>query len=151
MKVELKQRVKIASLELIGTVTKVNKKTARVEYVNEEGETVEALFDLADLKPAEVKSQNNQLKAYRQNYKKCHTAAGDPSLNNGDELAQYLEGKDHIEVCRIADSLTPNKDGESHMMRYQKLNNGSKRMNAGNKIRAALKRESITIEEVKAA
>lgn len=90
------------------------------------------------------------LAKYRKNYKPMVAASGRKSLSNGDELASVLEYKDHDQVVALAEVVLGLRTGEL-MEKYQHLNNGSKRMNAGNRIRGALKRGDITIEDIKKA
>ena len=51
------------------------------------------------------------------------------------------------EVCELADRFTPIKDGQSHWERYQRLNEGQRRMNSGNKLRAAIKRGELIVSD----
>jgi hypothetical protein len=95
------------------------------------------------------RSLASQMAKYRSRYQRSVSASGDASLNNGDDMAVFLEGKNEIEVCELADKWTPIKDGQKHMLRYAKLNNGQKRMNAGNKLRAAAKKGAIAIDPKK--
>ena len=84
-------------------------------------------------------NQAKQLKKYRERYQLSVTYAGDKSLNNGDAVAKFLEQKTPDEVCRIADDVCGVEAG-FHSKKYEKLNLGSQRMNAGNKIRARVKK-----------
>ena len=117
--------------------------------------TIDALFasgDLTEKQEAKVEeleqelfpttdgsNQAKQLKKYRERYQLSVTYAGDKSLNNGDAVAKFLEQKTPDEVCRIADDVCGVEAGW-HATKYQKLNLGSQRMNAGNKIRARVKK-----------
>jgi hypothetical protein len=89
---------------------------------------------------------SNQLRKYRARYQRSVAASGSKSLNNGDALAAYLEMKTGKEVCELADKFLP-MDGQTHFERYARLNEGQKRMNAGNKLRAAVKNNLITVTE----
>jgi hypothetical protein len=91
-----------------------------------------------DLTKAGKVTMAEQLRKYRHNY---HVSAGPngKSLNNGDELARYLEGKDWRQVCELADQVLDVELG-FHATKYERLNVGQRRMNAGNRIRAAVKR-----------
>lgn len=84
---------------------------------------------------------------YRDRYQLSIAASGAKSLNNGDELAKFLEMKTGKEVCELADQHTPIKDGQTHWERYERLNEGQKRMNSGNKLRAAAKKGLIVVTE----
>ena len=92
------------------------------------------------------------LKRYRD---KGHYAHSDGfnglSLNNGDDTALSLAMFEPARVIAIAENVLPNiKKGELKA-KYKKLNPGMQRMNAGNRIRAALKNGAITKTALKAA
>lgn len=88
------------------------------------------------------------LSKYRERYVVSIAPSGRKSLSTGDELAQLLEMLTGKRVCLIAEQALK-IDGLWE--KYQNLNNGQQRMNAGNRIRAALKRGEISIEDVAAA
>jgi ATP-dependent Clp protease ATP-binding subunit ClpA len=115
-------------------------------------EVAQLAADVAEMEGAlsEAQQMSGQLAKYRGGYVVSVTATGSKSLSNGDDLATYLEAKTWQEVCAIADKHTPIKGGQTHADRYEKLNNGQKRMNAGNKLRAAIKREVLTVEAIAA-
>ena len=106
----------------------------------------EALAEEADNEEKEY-TMSNHLSKYRERYQISIAASGAKSLNNGDDLAQYLEMKTAKEVCDLADIFTPNKDGQPHIERYARLNEGQKRMNSGNKLRAKAKKGEIEVTE----
>lgn len=91
-------------------------------------------------------AMSKHLAKYRERYQKSVAASGAKSLNNGDELAKFLEMKTGKEVCELADKFVP-LEGQTHFERYERLNEGQKRMNSGNKLRAALKKGAITMTE----
>lgn len=92
-------------------------------------------------------NMSQHIALYRARYQMAISATGNKSLNNGDAMAEFLEGKTGKEVCDLADVYTPNKDGQPHFERYARLNEGQKRMNSGNKLRAAYKAGKIDITE----
>lgn len=91
---------------------------------------------------------------YRQKYaenakkheRKAHTATGRNSLNNGDQLAIAMENLLPSEVCDVADDVFKQPKG-THATKYGHLNEGMRRMNAGNRIRGAVKRNEISVED----
>lgn len=89
------------------------------------------------------------LNKYRVRYEPSICAGGRKSLNNGDDLAQLLAGLTPESVCRLADAALALGDGFCET-RYANLNRGQRRMNAGNRLRAALKREAVTFEAIEA-
>ena len=106
--------------------------------------------ELAKNVVTEAAAMSGQLARYRVGYKVSITASGSKSLSNGDEVATFLQMKTPEEVCRIADYVCDQPLGW-HEAKYESLNPGQKRMNAGNKIRARVKKGEITIDEIKAA
>lgn len=71
-------------------------------------------------------------------YKPVISAGGNSSLDNGDEVAKMLRGKELAEVYKVV----AKKTGESIrqlQINYKHLNVGMQRMNLGNKLRAALR------------
>jgi hypothetical protein len=95
--------------------------------------------------PGSAASMSQQLQRYRGKYQTCVTARGAKSLNNGDPVAQLLEGKDWSEVCKLADEVL-NEEPGFHAQKYERLNPGQRRMNSGNRIRAAWKRGEFQID-----
>jgi len=76
------------------------------------------------------------LRKARQHYTKALRPDGTPTAHCGDLIAKVLLESDPLEVCSFADSICEEAPGH-HAQRYAALNNGQKRMNSGNKIRAA--------------
>jgi hypothetical protein len=90
-----------------------------------------------------------QLMKYRDKYVR-YDRGGMASLDNGDAIAQLLRGADISNILRAADRLTGKEDGY-HASRYAARNHGAKRMNAGNVIRGAARRDELTLAQVKDA
>lgn len=67
-------------------------------------------------------------------YKKTKTASGSTSYNNGDEVAEKLEGKDLEAVYALA-SKTLKVDEKELRAKYKHLNAGMQRMALGNRMR----------------
>ena len=101
--------------------------------------------ELALLTPGARKARH--LAAYKPNYFPTKSAVGNSSLHNGDPLAMTLAESSPEEVMEVAEVIAGLKKGEL-AARYVKLNNGAKRMNAGNIIRARVKSEVVTVDEV---
>lgn len=95
------------------------------------------------------RDMSGTLLKYRGEYVPATSYNGNPSLNNGDTVAEVLEGMSPDEVCFLAD-LVFSTEQIKHIEKYQGLNPGQRRMNAGNRIRAAVRRGDITVEEVRA-
>jgi hypothetical protein len=76
------------------------------------------------------------LRKARQHYTKALRPDGTPTAHCGDLIAKVLLESDPLQVCSFADSICEEAPGH-HAQRYAALNNGQKRMNSGNKIRAA--------------
>lgn len=90
------------------------------------------------------------LDRYKAGYKETVAYSGSKSQNNGDTVAQFLAGLAPEDVMRIAERLLEMEAG-TLVAKYEGLNPGQKRMNSGNRIRAAVKRGDATIDDVKAA
>lgn len=88
------------------------------------------------------------LNRYRGNYEPHLTPRGKKSLSNGDWLALQLAGLTPAEVMVVASSAL---DQPGLTGRYAHLNPGQQRMNAGNRLRAAIKKDSGMIARVEAA
>lgn len=90
-----------------------------------------------------------QLRKHRAKYQT--TSTNDRlSLDNGDDVATLLRGATPEQVVAAAEVLLGLPTGEL-AAKYAKLNNGQRRMNAGNRIRGAIKRGDKTAAEAKAA
>ena len=100
----------------------------------------------------EVRSAAATLKKYRDkgNYQYSDGYAG-LSLNNGDSTALSLKMFDPARVMAIAEAVLPGIEKGELAKRYGKLNPGMQRMNAGNRIRAAIKKGTITKAALKRA
>lgn len=98
----------------------------------------------------EAHQMSSQLAKYRASYKTGLTASGAKSLHNGDDLASFLEMKTPEQVCSLADWACDEVLG-FHEGKYAKLNPGQQRMNAGNKLRARLKKGEFTMDEIRNA
>lgn len=90
------------------------------------------------------------LRKYRTLYVPNTSCNGNASVDNGDEVAEILRGRTPDEICAIADHLFGELPG-THWEKYQHLNLGSRRMNAGNRIRALIRRGDKTIADLEAA
>ena len=97
----------------------------------------------------EKRSMADTLKQHRGNYVHTDGYAG-LSINNGDDVAAMLAMFEPDRVIAIAEAVLQMDKG-ALAARYAKLNNGQKRMNAGNRIRAAYKKKLITKTDIQKA
>lgn len=99
-----------------------------------------------------VRTAAATLKKYRDqgNYSHSDGFSG-LSLNNGDTTALSLAMFDPKRVMAIAEAVLPGLAKGELAKRYAKLNPGMQRMNSGNRIRAALKKGTITNAQLKKA
>jgi len=67
----------------------------------------------------------------REKYQTVRTASGSKSLNNGDDVANALQGMNVDELYEVATKFL----GEDYREKYSNLNIGMQRMNLGNRIR----------------
>ena len=88
------------------------------------------------------------IRKYREDYIKTVSYSGNNSLDNGDEVAEVLRGMSPNETCALADKVFQ-QEPMHHWERWQHLNAGSRRMNAGNRIRGAVKRGEVTAQELR--
>ena len=86
------------------------------------------------------------LRKARERYVKVKSAAGKNSMDNGDLVAKLLRDHGPAEVVALAERLLGLDCGEL-AEKYALLNPGQKRMNAGNRIRGAIKRGEITEDQ----
>lgn len=95
---------------------------------------------------AEVKvyKMNDHLTKYKPRYIHITSGSGNSSLCNGDDVAQRLAGKTPADVLALAERLL----GIDLKTRYAGLNPGQIRMNCGNRIRNAVKKGTVTLEQV---
>jgi len=100
-----------------------------------------------DLSSIPVREMRAQLAQARERYTKTTSYGGETSYDNGDEVAELLRGLEPQEVCAVADTAL-GADAGYHQSRYGHLNPGQQRMNAGNRIRAALKSAKITLDAI---
>jgi hypothetical protein len=87
------------------------------------------------------------LSRYRPGYKVSITPNGRKSRFNGDDVAVALEGVEPAQIIAAAEKLLGFKKCDLRK-KYAGMNNGQQRMNAGNRIRAAVKRGDVTVDEV---
>jgi hypothetical protein len=84
---------------------------------------------------------------YRGGYVKAVSYTSGPTLDNGDAVAQALRGHSPEQVCAIADAIFGEPIG-THFERWIHLNIGQRRMNAGNRLRAAAKKDESILESI---
>ena len=95
----------------------------------------------------EKPSMTDQLREARKRYTASKSSKGSTSAHNGDELATLLAGCSPEEVCTTAEKLAELKKGEL-VNKYGHLNPGQVRMCSGNRIRAMVKKEAVTVDDV---
>jgi hypothetical protein len=111
-----------------------------------EGKTKPAAPAPGGAKP--VRRQAETLARYRANYVASVSATGAKSLSCGDDVASFLSGLAVLDVVALAERVCELPAG-TLLTKYDRLNTGSKRMNAGNRIRAAVKAGDTTLPELK--
>ena len=92
-------------------------------------------------------SMSDHMKKYRENYTASKTASGTASMHNGSKLAILLSGSTPEAVVATAERVLDLKSGEL-ATKYAHLNPGSRRMNAGNRLKFALKRGDIKMDDI---
>ncbi len=102
-------------------------------------------------KQAERNAQmSGTLKKYREGYTDSVTANGRKSKVCGDDLSFAMEAVLPTRAMAVAESLLELETGFL-AAKYERLNEGQRKMNSVNRIRAAIKRADLTIKDVKAA
>jgi len=125
-------------------------KKAKAPTKAEQAKIEKAKLKLLDMEEAEVKSMSSTMLKYRKAYEPSLSASGRKSLNSGDEIAHLLSGLEPRAVIAAAERLLGLKINEL-WAKYANLNLGQQRMNAGNRIRGAVKRGDATVKDVKKA
>lgn len=115
------------------------------------------ILSLAAKQDDEEKSLSNTMKKYRKKYTKTTAYNGLPTVNNGlptvnngDKVAEALAKLAPNEVVDLAEKVLGLADGEL-WEKYSHLNPGQQRMCSGNRIRAAVKKGTITAKDVTTA
>ena len=114
----------------------------------DQGEEDDEADQLEDEGEEDEKRMSSQLEKYRKNYLDSVSSSGKKSKISGDEVSLALVNLTPEEVMEAAEKILGLPDGELKA-RYDHLNPGQKRMNAGNGVRAAIKRGDITIDDMK--
>jgi len=99
------------------------------------------------VKQTKKPSMTDQLKEARKRYTVSKSAKGTTSAHNGDDVATLLAGNTPEVVCSTAEKLAGLKAGEL-VKKYGHLNPGQMRMCAGNRIRALVNKEVVTVDDV---
>ena len=92
-------------------------------------------------------TMTEQLKEARKGYTASKSSKGSTSAHNGDDFATLLAGCSPEDVCATAEKLADLKAGEL-VKKYGHLNPGQMRMCSGNRIRAMVKKEAVTVDDV---
>lgn len=107
------------------------------------------LDDDEDEEESESSKMTRILAEHRKGYDKTTAHDGKPTFDNGDDLAHAMRQMHPVEAMQLANMVVQPFDPEfDAFLAYGHLNNGQKRMNSGNKIRGAIKREEVTVQEV---
>lgn len=92
-----------------------------------------------------VYTMQGHLEKYKSRYVTITSGSGNSSQCNGDPVAQALAGKTPDEVVALASRLL----GLDFQTKYAGLNPGQRRMNCGNRIRSAVKKGALNMEQLK--
>ncbi len=105
------------------------------------------LMEVAACFEAGKRDMSSTLNKYRETYEDTAAYSGRLSKHNGDDVAKLLAGATPEAVMAAAEVLLSLEEGEL-VAKYAKLNPGQRRMNAGNRIRAAIKRGDTEVEQL---
>lgn len=109
----------------------------------------EGKYRAKDIEPMEQDgeySMAKHIRKYRERYVRVKSYTGGSSMNNGDPVAKLFEGRSPLECMQLAEQVLELADGEL-VAKYEHLNPGQQRMNAGNRIRGAIKRGELEVTE----
>lgn len=99
------------------------------------------------LQPPKDRTMSGTLRRYRERYEDTVSYTNRMSKHNGDKVAKLLQGLTPQQVMEAAERLLGLEEGEL-VAKYNSLNPGQQRMNAGNRIRASVKKGEHTMEEL---
>ena len=94
------------------------------------------------------RSKADQMRQYKQRYETFQGPNGELSMDNGDDVALILRGAAPETVMRAAEKLKGLEPG-TLATRYANRNNGAKRMNSGNQIRALIRNGEVSVTKLK--
>jgi len=97
--------------------------------------------------PTPTPTMSQHLGSFREAYTKVKGATGQASAHCGDDLASLLVGLGPTEVVALASKLL-NLDLARD---YSHLNPGQRRMNAGNRLRGAVRAGRLTLSKIETA
>jgi hypothetical protein len=108
------------------------------------------LAEIAVLRAKVGKRQMGEILAqYRVGYENSHTPSGRASKRCGDDLSKLLTGLDGTQTIRLAERVLE-LEADFLFDKYSSLNEGQRRMNAGNRLRGGIKRGDYDLSHVKA-
>lgn len=120
-------------------------KARRADFELVDDDEMAEIADTEDDDPEEATSKMaGTLAKYRTRYVPTVAASGKKSLHTGDAVSMALEYREWDEVTRICAELL-GLDYSELLMKYAHLNKGARRMNCGNRIRAAFKKGDATV------
>lgn len=141
--------VKITESGLVGLITKISK-NGWIEVTRyEQDEEITTKHRPAELEKLKIQNMSSTLARYRVGYKDAVNASGKKTKICGDELSQAFLSLDPEQTMAKAEQFL-NLEPGFLKEKYAKLNPGQKKMNSTNRVRAALKRGDITIEQITA-
>lgn len=110
--------------------------TGLIEDASDNDDVEEALDEAEE----HASKMAEALRKARQRYVKTTRPNGAATAHNGDVIAKELRDYEPEDVCKLADRIFALPIG-THLAKYDHLNNGQKRMNAGNRIRGAWRKQ----------
>lgn len=109
---------------------------------------LEWLLAVAALLDTDKQAMAEILAKYRVRYETCTTASGRKSKRCGDEVSVLFTGLDWNQSALFAELALGLEIGELRE-KYAHLNNGQIRMNSSNRVRGAVKRGDLTVEDLR--
>jgi len=132
--------------ELLEQIADIDPEAAKAMAKAKKAELEQWLEEYDEPEDITASKMADTLRKARERYVKVKSAAGKDSMDNGDLVAKLLRERTPSDVVAAAEKLLGLECGEL-AAKYELLNPGQKRMNAGNRIRGAISRGDITEEE----
>jgi hypothetical protein len=136
------KKVRLSSLELLPQDEQDEQDEIDMNDADVESSGIEEAEEEQDASPLA-----RQMRKYRAGYTAGVNASGSKTLTTGDRLAEALLPLFPAGVCALADVVLQEAPG-FHAARYAILNPGQQRMNAGNRIRAWLRKNESSTDAV---
>lgn len=138
--------------ELINAIRELNNDLSLTELRKQKKAELETILlnlqepETDDEELTVAQKMSKKLREARERYDATIAYSGNKSADNGDEVAQALRSLEPKQVVEAAERILGLSPGEL-WTKYEGLNPGQQRMNAGNRIRGAIRRGDVEPKE----